>query len=405
MKTALTRLVPLVLLGSLCGPAWAGDGIELTFGLGLRLAYDSNPQLTPVNTGHSTTTALDLSFGLTQETAQSTLALGLSGSLAEYGGKHTTTANGFANPNLTFAYTHTAKDADFTLNGALTTANLAEPANVTDFQTGTGTRTISTGVDFGKAGPFGVGATAGLTTVNYQDAPGFADSRTLRLGVTAHTDLSPILHFQVGLDTSRFTQTGAATRNTPGLDTSLTLDRKTGSFVADLSTNHAPEGQRTTFDLTRQLELANGGALSYSLGATRAATRSSYVIGSLNYQQALPAGAITLGLNRAVQANTYTDAETVVSAANLGFTRDITARGALALALNWAQQRDTATDLAIANTSLSATWTQSLTADWALDFGYTRRLRDQDLLGPVTSSRGKSDSLFLTLHRDFSVRY
>ena len=399
-----TRLVPLILwAGALCSPAWAGTGVELTFGLGLRLASDSNPGLTPVSTGHSTTTALDLSFGLTQETAQSKLTLGLAGALAHYGGSGNTARNGLANPNLTLAYSHSAGDAEFTLNGGLTTADLGQAGAITDFQTGTGTRrtsTLSTGVEFGKTGPSGVAATAALTAVTYQDAPGFLDSRTLQLGVNAHTDLTPVLHLAIGVHSSRFTQDGVAARDTPGLDASLTLDRKTGSFVASLTSDHAPEGQRSTLNLSHQLELSGGGALSYSLGATRAVTGSTYVIGALAYQQNLAAGAVTLGLNRAVQANTYTNAETVISAANLGFSHDVTPRGSLGLALNWAQQRDTASGLAIANTNLSATWTQALTADWALDLGYTRRMRDQDLVG-----FGQSDSLFLTLHREFSIRY
>ena len=419
MKTAVKpavprpviRLAPLALLGSLlCGapssPAMAGDGTLLTFGLGFRLASDSNPALTPVNPvnpGPSTTTALDLSFGLSEESAQSKLVLGLSGSLAQYGGSGNTASNGLVNPNLTLAYSHTAGDAEFSLNGGLTTANLGQNTAVTDFQTGAGTRrtaTLSTGVSFGKTGPLGLDLTAGQTDVTYQNAPGLLASRTLQLGATAHTDLSPVLHLGLGLHNSRFSQDGQSARNTPGLNASLTLDRKTGSYVASLTSDRAPEGRRSTLELSHQLDLAAGGSLSYNLGATRAATGSSYVVGALAYQQTLAQGAVSLGLNRAVQANAFTNAETVVSAANLGYTRDITPRGSLALALNWAQQRDTAFGLVTANTNLSATWTQALAADWALDFGYTRRLRAQDFVG-----QSHSDSLFLTLHRDFSVRY
>ena len=406
-------LVPVALLcalGSpvLAGPADAGGGVTLTFGLGLRLAADSNPRLTPGGAGgggagSSTTTALVLSFGLTTETAQSTLALDLSGSLARYAGSGNAARDGLNTPKLTLAYTHTAGTGAFTLTGDLIKVNLAQPNAITDFETGAGTRqtgTLSTGIDFGKTGPFGAGAIAGLTTATYDNASGFFDSRTLKLGVTAHADLSAVLHAQVGLHTSRFTQSGLAARNTPGLDASLTLDRPTGSYVASLTSDHAPEGQRSTFDLGQQLDLARGGALSYSLGATRATTGSTFAIGALTYQQPLPAGALTLDLNRAVQANPYTDVETVLSSANLGLTRDVTPSGSLALALNWAQQRNTAFGFTTTNTSLSATWTQALTPDWALDLGYTRRLRAQDLVG-----QSHSDSLALTLHRAFSVRY
>ena len=86
--------------------------------------------------------------------------------------------------------------------------------------------------------------------------------------------------------------------------------------------------------------------------------------------------------------------------ASLGWRQAVTPSATLALSLNWAEQLDTATDLVTTNTNLSAVWSQSLTADWALDLGYTHRLRDRDLVG-----KASSDNVFLELRRDFSIRF
>lgn len=391
--------------------ARADDGVELTFGVGLRLTSDSNPTLVPVSPGSRTTTALDLSFGLTKVTARSTLSLQVTSGLANATGAGaigTAGVNGLNNSGLTLSYALTSGTADVTLDGTLNTVNLGQTGDVTDFQTGAGQRrtgTLTTGISWGKDAPFGAGLTAGLTDISYPDNPaGLLASRDVQLGANAHTDLSPVLHLGFGVHDSRFSQDGVPTQDTPGLDASLTLDRKTGSFVASLTTDNSPQGQRTTLDFQHQITLP-AGTLSYSLGATRSATAKTYAIGALTYQQDLALGTLNLGLNRAVQANAYTNAETLVSSANAGFTHAISPRASLSLALNWAEQRSTASTAAITNTSLQATWTQALTADWALDFGYTRYLRDQDQIGPLPSLHGQSDSVFVTLHRNFSVRY
>ncbi len=400
----LTGVVLAAALGWQGGAAHAA--VELTFGVGLRLASDSNPALVPASptSSHRTTAALNLSFGLTSQTANSTLSIQATTGLEAARGAGSADVNGLNNPGVTLAYAHEAGLAEVTLDAGLASVNLGQAVAATEFQTGTGKRrtaSLTAGLTWGKDAPFGAGLSAGVTDVSYLNTitPGLLGSRTLQLGATAHTDLSPVLHLAFGLSDSRFLQDGRPTRDTPGVQASLTLDRKTGTLSASLTSDHAPQGQRSTLSLQDQMTLP-AGALSFSLGATRSASAKTYATGALAYQQDLPEGAVTLGLNRSVQDNAYTNAETILSGASAGYSHAVNPRASLALALNWAEQRDTATDLAVTNTNLSATWTQDLTADWALDLGYTRYMRHQDLVG-----KGQSDSLFITLHRAFSVRY
>lgn len=395
------------------GPRAAADGgTLLTFGVGLRLASDSNPTLAPVSPGSQTTAAINLSFGLIQNTARSKLALGVTGDLGQVTGADSFGASGLNNPGITLAYALTSGLADFTLNAALNTINLAQTNDVTVFQTGTGKRrtaSLNAGLSWGNTAPFGAGLTLGVTNATYLNNPaaGFGDSTTVNLGATAHTDLTPVLHLGFGLNDSHFVQYGSATQDTPGGDVSLTLDHKTGSYVANLATNHTPQGQRSTLDFSNQMTLP-AGSLYYSLGATRSAAGKTYAIGSLNYAKDLALGTLNLDLTRAVQTDTYTNAEVLLANANASYTHAVTPSANLSLALNWANQFDTGTTNNFTNASFSATWTQGLTADWALDLGYTLYQRNQTQVYQRNQAQvgfGQSNTVFLNLHRNFSIRY
>ena len=375
--------------------------VDLTFGVGIRAESDSNPGLTPVSSGQTSSIGLNLSFGLVSETASSSLTLNGSAGLTAASG---TGSSGLTSPTLALAYTQTTAAADFTLNGSVSAVDLATTRDVNDFVIGTGSRrtaNLATSITWGKTAPLGFGLNAAITDVSYYNSPGpgLIASQTLLVGANARADLSPVLRFDLGLSDSRFTQPGLPSRDTIGLDAGLTLQRPQGELALHLAASDTPDGQRQTLRFDQRIDLA-AGTLSYSLGATRGVTDTTRVIGSLDYAQDLAQGALTLGLRRTVGASAVTDAETVQSSAALGYNHAVTPRATLALALNWAEQVDSATNLATANTSLAATWTQALPQDWALDLGLTHRLRDQDGVGT-----GRSDSVFLELRRDFSIRY
>ena len=408
MKTAAIRigLTPgAILVPLLCGlgaPALAEGGTELTFNLGARLSYDSNPDLTPVSSGQRTSGGLDLSFGLTSETALSTLTLqGAAGLLTANGSGPV--ATGLTDPSLTLAYARTTAKAQFTVDGALRQSDVSG-GDVTNFQTGSGKRrtaNLSSGLNLGADGPYGFGLSAGITDIQYSATtdPALIDNRTVRFGADLRADLSSVLVASLGLQDSRFSQDGQTPRDTVGLSAGLTLDRPTGALSLRFTADNTPDGQRLGLTFEHRMDLS-AGTLTYSLGATQGVTDKTYLTGAVSYAQDLPNGTVNVALSRDVQAGAETDSETVLSRANISYSKAITPRANLALALDWAKQRDTATDLATANTSLSAIWTQNVTQDWALDLGYTRRLRDQDGVGT-----GRSDQIFMTFRRAFSLRF
>ena len=408
MKTAAIRigltpgaiLVPL--LCSLGAPVFAEGGTELTFNLGVRLSSDSNPDLTPISSGQRTSGGLDLSFGLTSETALSTLTLqGAAGLLTADGSGPL--AAGLTDPSLTLAYARTTANAQFTVDGALRQADVAG-GDVTNFQTGSGQRrtaNLSSGLNLGTGGPLGFGLNAGITEIHYSGTtdPALIDNRTVQFGANLRADLSSVLVASLGLQDSRFSQDGQTPRDTLGLSAGLTLDRPTGALSLQFTADNTPDGQRLGLTFEHRMDLS-AGTLTYSIGATQGVSNKTYLTGAISYARDLPNGAVNVAVSREVQAGAETDSETVLSRANIGYSKAITPRANLALTLDWATQRDTATDLATANTSLSATWTQDVSANWALDLGYTRRIRDQDGVGT-----GQSDQVFITFRRAFSLRF
>jgi hypothetical protein len=312
---------------------------------------------------------------------------------------------GLTDPRLDLTYDRLGANADFHVTGTLQQSDVASGTDVTNFTTGRGLRRevdLQSALNLNTSRPLGFGLTAGISDIGYHDhpSPDLTDSRTLDLGTTLRADLSSVLHVNLGLSGSRFTQEGLPDRDTVGYSAGVTLDRPAGPLALQLIREDTPDGQRDRLGFDQQVALPSGAELNYGLGLTRGVTGKTYLDGIVRYAGDLPNGAISLELSRDVTAGAETDSETVQSRASLGVTHAVTPSADLALALNWAEQRDTATGATDANSNLSATWTQSITADWALDLGYTHVIRDQDPIG-----RGQSDQISVGLSRSFSLRF
>ena len=377
------------------------EGVELSYGIGLRLQSESNADLAPISAGATNSAALTLSFGLVSETAQSRLAISARGNIEAATGPNTP-STGLVDPSVEISYDRGLANADLSLSASHSTTDVAN-GDVTNFDTGTGTQQtnrLSAALNWGKTDPLGFGLSASLSDTSYQDAsPTLFDRRTAQLGANLRADLSQVLQFTLAASLDRFDPDTGATRTTRSLDAGLNLARPRGTLSLTLGLDDTPNGQRQRFTFGNQLELANA-AVTYSLGSTRGASGKSYLTGALNYKHDLPKGAFNLDLARAVSSSDTTDAETLQTSAGLNWTQDMTPTASLVLGLSWAEQTDTATDLSTTNTQLSATWRQAFGQDWAMDLGYTHRLRNSDSLG-----KGDSDLFFLSLRRDFSVRY
>jgi hypothetical protein len=395
-RAGLTGMVLVSVLWA--NAALADDG--LTVDLSARLFHDSNPDLLPQGSPSETTGALDLSFGLIQETEVSTLAL--QGSL----GLLDTENSPASDPSLALTYDRLGANADFHVDAALQQSDVTSTTDITNFETGQGQRRVAdlnAALNLNTSRPLGFGLTAGVSDISYHDnpSPDLIDSRTLDLGTTLRADLSTVLHATLGLSISRFTQDGQPDRDTTGYSAGLVLDRPTGPLSLQLLVEDTPDGQRERLGFDQQSDApVFGGQLGYGLGVTRGVSGKTYLDGALHYGRDLPRGALRVDLTRDVTSGAETDSETVQSRASLGVSQEVTANSSLALAVDWAEQRDTLTGQTDANTTLSATWSQELTADWALDLGYSHLVRDQDEIG-----RGQSDQVSLALRRSFSLRF
>ena len=377
----------------------AAGGLRLTFGIALRAETDSNADLDPVSPGQTSRAIADLGFGLTSETRSSRLELNAGVSVqTETGGA--VANNGVVNPFVTLSYGRESANAAFSFDAALRESDLTTQDDVTDFDATTGTRRLArldAGLQWGINRPLGFGVTAGLTDTTYQDAPGEADNRSTRLGATARLDLSEVTTLTLGLRGQRFDEEGAPdVRDTLGFDAGVDIARPRGTLGLDLSVEDTEDGQRETLRFRNSLDLPRG-TLAYSFGAAIGVDDETRLIGSLDYRLDLPRGSLTAALARSLQAGSD-DLETAVTRASLGYQQELTPLSRFSLSLNWAESTDTGTgtDLGTTNASIGATYRHELTEDWALDLGYTHRLRDEDGVGEASSDR-----VFLGLRREF----
>ena len=395
-----TRLLfsPLVIIA--CGTTvYAETGVALDFDLGIRVQSDSNPDLSPSGSPGSVTGGADLSFALSSETPLSNLSLQGSTGLDLADGA----SSSLNDPAFVLRYARATANAALTLDATLNDVAL-ENGDVTNFDSGIGrkrTATLAGDVEFGIAGPLGFGLNASVIDQQFSDSsnPELIDSRTVNLGGHVRSDVSQVLHLDIGTTDRQFFPDGGDMRETVSTDLGLTLDRPNGTMALRLTADNTPDGDRLAAQFERQMDLPSG-SVTYTLGATRGVNDQIYTTGSLSYARDLANGTLDIGLDRIVQQGADTDTEIVLSTLRLGYTQPITPTTNLALTLNWAEQRETQSDLSIANTNLSATLTRMVTPDWSLDLGYSYLMRVDDVTG-----QAQSDQVSLTLHRAFSLRF
>lgn len=91
--------------------------------------------------------------------------------------------------------------------------------------------------------------------------------------------------------------------------------------------------------------------------------------------------------------------ETLVTSLSLGMTQELNPRLTLNLGASWTESEKQATGLATDTTSFDASLSYALTEDWAMNFGASHKVKDEDGVGKADSS-----SVFLSLGRTFEWR-
>ncbi len=391
------------ILGGTCGTAAVAQqtGHALTFGLVVRVETDSNPSLSA--SGGSAVTQLfsDLTFGLSSATDVSTLTL--DGAL-RLRAKDQNNSSALSTSNLALSYDRQVANADLSVKASVAEADLAASRAAIDFDLGGGTRTnarASVALNWGTAMPLGFGINAAWADTGYKNAtdPALIGTKSVTLGVSARADLSKTLAVTAGLTHTQRTDATGLNRDTLDFDTGLVLTRPRSDLGLTLSVSNLQNNPRFGLTFDNSVALPNG-TLTYSLGTTQGQNGQRAVTGGLNYATALPKGTLSVGLKRSLQSVGASAVDNLQSSASVQVTQAITPTANLDLSLNWAQKHDGLTNLNSANTNLSAVWSQSVTPDWAVNLGYTHRLRAQDL-----AASGSSNTVFLELRRSFSTQF
>lgn len=405
----------VVAAGAAAQDAFETGGIQLSFGLGLRLEAQDNRSLSPTNADSSYESVADLSFGLLTETQTQRFSFDFGGKLRAIDDTLNTADDGFVEPFAELRYDLTSAAAHLALNASLRETDLSDNDVLSDdgldVITGNGAtrrRTLlEARLDWGEDAPLGFGVFARREDNTYSggtptglDGTGLNDNFRNTVGASTRMDLSPAAALTVSLSYSAFDEdTVPGTRETISLDNILTLERPRGPVTISLGATSTEEGERISTALGRTLELPSG-ILMGQIGATRGTSGDVNLTGAMSYTHALPRGALNVGLSREVTSDNQDDTERLNTRFNLGYSMELSPLSALAFNADWAQTEQPSNDLTSVSTTLGATYSRELTADWDLDVGYRHRIRDDD-----TAGRADSNAVFLELRRTFVTRF
>lgn len=414
LSVALLGAVTTASVVPLSAQTYQTGGIQLTFGVVLRLEANDNRALDAVSAGNSFEAAIPLSFGLLSETRASRLALDLSGSLRDLNTPGTASSAGFETPSARLSYERTSASARFALSASLRDIDLSDGGVLDDdgleVITGTATRrntSLETRLDWRDDAPLGFGLLARISDIDFRrgtatdlDGSTLNDSRRRTLQASVRADLSDAARLNMTLGWSDFEEDGTpGRRETLSFGSTLTVDRPLGAVTASLDVTETLGDPRITASLGRTLAFPLG-EVTAQIGATRGANGETNLTGTVDLRRDLPNGTVNLGLTRGVSDSDDTDAERLSTRLNLGYLQDLTPLSSLRFNLGWSEVEDTATGTTAQNGTFSAVYNRELTQDWGLDLGYRYRYTNND-----ASSSARSNTIFLELRRTFVTRF
>jgi hypothetical protein len=246
-----------------------------------------------------------------------------------------------------------------------------------------------------------VRGSVGLTDYDAQDSVD-TQRRTLDYAVGAVLDINPVLQLdgQLGYtDVTTDTNTGRATRSgaTSAVTLTQTLPNGTvfGSFVSTVNQN----GARSVLSFGRDFQLPNGN-FTGNIGVTHTPAGNGHLSGALSYSRTMRSSDVTVSAARAVSTN-GANQDVLNTRIGVSYAYAINNDSTLNLALNWgrSQAADSAPGFNTTDrTTFTAAYTRALTQDWNVTGGLQMRHRSD------TTGKAQSNSIFVTLDRNFSYR-
>lgn len=227
-------------------------------------------------------------------------------------------------------------------------------------------------------------------------------TRTLSLGITQ--ELSPVTTVEAEIGRSNIDETFAAipasseeTGTTGSLN--LTRDLASGNIGARIDRRFGTNGSRTTFQVSRNLELPSG-SLAVRAGATRDALGDLTAVGGFEFERELSRGQFTASLSRNVNTNIESD-EVRTTIARAGYLVTINTLSSMSFDFNFAETTDAGIGAATTRErgNFRAAYRRELTQDWGLSVGYEARYAKTGAQPSATDN-----AVFLSLNRVFTLK-
>lgn len=393
-------------------------GVTMTFGFSQRLEFDDNLQLAAPSPGSSYLSTTRLTFGLQSETATQKLSLNTGTALRWSGGSGVAGDVKIDDPQFDLRYSIDVGSSSLSVGANYRRSDLQFLRPLTDFTLpdgtivlppdlndlfGTGFRTdygVNGALSWGANGPLGITLNLGLQGLTYDQVtnPALTDNTRINSGVLVRMRLNDVTDATANLTFSRFEQDpGLSRAYTRGIALGLTRSLVNGTLGATVGTSNTSAGTRLNFDVNRVMTLPSG-SLTAGLGITKPAGGNYGMTGRLNWQHALPNGAISAQVSRGVTV-TNANTEQLSTVVALKYNQALNPRDGLSLDVTYSLSDPSGTGNNIANTSIGAAYSRTLTPDWNMSFGYTMRMRD-----PEASAGAQSNSVYVGLQRSFSIR-
>lgn len=417
--------IALVGVGLTLLPAFAqqtGSSPRLTFGVNQVFDVDDNLDLDVDSAGTSVQSTTGLSFGLLTDTGVSSLALDVATGLRILNGPNdgpdtNTTITDLNNTVIALDYDRAVANSSLAVGALYTMDQIDSRLTLGDFPTGavvpedlsqlngTGQRrfyALDATLNYGLQDPVGYQLSAGFSGLDYANTtdPDLFGNTRVNVGAALLLRLSEVDQGQIGLSWGDFTSDDPAnpdsTNVTLDLGVTRTLPNGTVGFTI-FADDYSEDGEsRAGFSLSRALTLPTG-SLSASIGATQLEDQDPELTGSLDWQQALPDGAISLGVVQAVQ-NDVNNAPQYVTGLRFGYDHVLNQLSQVAFDIGYSLTDSTTSSDQTETANLRAVYSRALTPDWALDLGYTYRQREED-----SNGMARSNSVFLGLRRSWDV--